>query len=164
MNDSDFLQLAIEQAKKSVALGGFPAGAVIVKNGEVISEGISIGFSLHDPTSHAEMSAIREACKKLSTTDLSGAVLYESIECCTMCFSAAHWSGISRIVYAVKKTEQMVTKGYYEGNVDNETLNKENSRQIELVFSPDLHTESLKVISEWEKQGGFNNSKSQTTK
>ncbi|MEN9407342.1 MAG: hypothetical protein RLZZ455_558 [Candidatus Parcubacteria bacterium] len=164
MNDTDYLELAVEQAKKSVAIGEFPAGAVIVKDGEVISIGVSIGFSLHDPTSHAEMSAIRDACKRLNTTDLTGAVLYESIECCTMCFSAANWSGVSKIIYAVKKTAQMVTKGYYEGNTDNKTLNEMNSRQIELVYAQDLQPESLRVITEWEIQGGFNKTQSSPVK
>lgn len=155
MNDNQFLQLAIDQAKKSVELGGFPAGAIVVKDGKVISEGVSIGFSLHDPTSHAETAAIRDACQKLNTTDLSGAILYESVECCVMCFSVANWSGISKIVYAVKKTPQMISEGYYEGYTNNEILNKENTRQIELVFAPELNAESFKVIADWEQQGGF---------
>lgn len=153
--DKKFLKLSIEQASKSVQEGGFPAGAVVVKDGNVISEGISMGFSLHDPTSHAETVAIRTACKKLQTIDLSNATLYESVECCVMCFSVAYWSGISKIVYAAKKTPEMVSKGYYEGKTNNQTLNQENNRQIEIVHSPELEQESLQVITDWENQGGF---------
>ena len=156
MNDNQFLKLAIEQAKKSVELGGFPAGAVIVKDGKVISEGISIGFSLHDPTSHAETAAIRDACEKLSITDLAGAILYESLECCVMCFSVSYWAGISKIVYAAKKTPEMISNGYYEGKTGNEVLNKENNRQIELVFGSEMELESLNIVKVWEQKGGFN--------
>lgn len=154
--DKQYLKLAVEQARKSVEQGGFPAGAIIVKNGEVISEAVSIGYIHNDPSGHAETVAIREACKKLNTANLEGATLYESIECCVMCFSVAYWSGISRIVYARKKTPEMAAKHYYEGTTDNQTLNKENNRQIELVFASEFEQESLKIIQEWEAQGGFN--------
>jgi tRNA(Arg) A34 adenosine deaminase TadA len=153
--DKKFLNLAIDNAKESVSEGGFPAGVVVVKDGTIVSEGISVGFKLHDPTSHAETAAIRGACKKLKTTDLTGATLYESIECCNMCFSVAYWSGISRIVYAAKKTVDMVKKGYYEGAVDNGALNKVNNRQIELVHIPKLEQKSFSIINDWESQGGF---------
>ena len=157
MNDEDkkYLQLAIEQARKSVKEGGFPAGAIIVKGGKVISEAISTGFIHNDPSGHAETVAIREACKSLNTANLEGATLYESVECCVMCFSVAYWSGISKIVYACKKTPEMASKHYYEGTTDNQTLNKVNNRQIDLVFAPEYEQESLKVIQEWEAQGGF---------
>lgn len=154
--DEKYLKLAIEQAQKSVIEGGFPAGAVIVKDGKVISEAVSIGYIHNDPSGHAETVAIREACKNLNTANLEGATMYESIECCVMCFSVAYWAGISKIVYACKKTSEMVSKHYYEGMTDNNTLNKENNRQIELIFAPDFENDSLRVIEEWEKQGGFN--------
>lgn len=152
MNEKDlvFLKRSIELAKESVDKCGFPAGALVVKDGEVIAEGISIGNILHDPTSHAETAAIREACKVLETTDLNGATLYESLQSCIMCFSVAYWSGVSRIVYAAKKTPKMVTDGFYEGTTDNAEINSNNNRQIELIHIPDLEQESLAVIKEWE--------------
>lgn len=153
--DKKFALLSIEQARKSVKKGGFPAGVIIVKDGKVISEGISIGSKIHDPSGHAETIAIRTACKKLNTTNLEGATMYESIECCVMCFSVAYWSGISRIVYVCKKTPKMISKYYYEGSTRNQELNKVNNRQIELVFASEFKKDSLKVIKEWEKQGGF---------
>ncbi len=110
MNDKHFLNLAIEKARESLQSGGFPAGALVVKNGEIVSSGISIGAKLNDPTSHAETSSIREACIKLKTTDLSGATLYASLQPCLMCFSVANWSGISRIVFGCKKTTEMIRK------------------------------------------------------
>jgi tRNA(Arg) A34 adenosine deaminase TadA len=127
-----------------------------VKDGKVISEAVSTGFIHNDPSGHAETVAIRAACNNLNTANLAGAILYESIECCVMCFSVANWAGISKIVYACKKTPEMVSKHYYEGNTDNEILNRENNRQIELVFASEFEQESLQVIQEWEAQGGFN--------
>lgn len=153
--EKEYLQRAIELARESVNKGGFPAGALIVKDGQIVSEGISIGNILHDPTAHAETVAIREACLKLQTTDLSGATMYESIECCTMCFSVANWVGISRIVYACRKTPEMVADHYYEGSTNNQVLNEGNNHKIELVFTPDLEEESLKVIKEWEIANGI---------
>lgn len=103
MDDKQFLQLAIAKAKESAAQGGFPAGAVVVKNGEIIGEGISIGNTLNDPTSHGEMASIREACKNLKTSDLSSSVLYASMQPCLMCLGASMWSAIPKIVFACPK-------------------------------------------------------------
>lgn len=150
--DKKFLKLAIKQADESIKKGGFPAGAVVEKDGKVISKGISIGFLLHDPTNHAETSSIREACKKLGTTDLSGATLYASLTPCLMCFSVANWAGISRIVYGTKKTKEMVEKGYYEGGTDIKVINDTNTRQMKLIFLPDFEQESLKLVKKWEEK------------
>lgn len=151
MNDKNYLKLAVEQAMKSVEAGGFPAGAVVVKNGSVISEGVSLGFKLNDPTSHAETSSMREACDKLKTTDLGDATLYASLQPCLMCFSVANWSGISRIVFGCRKTEEMVKKGYYEGFTDVNKINEENNRKIELVFLPDFEQEMIDLVKSWEE-------------
>lgn len=152
MQDKDFLKLAVEQGKKSIEQGGFPAGAVIVKNGKIIAEGVSLGYKLHDPTEHAETSAIKKACKILSSSDLQGATLYESLECCNMCFSVCNWANISRIVYACRKTAEMVKKYYYEGLTKNEDLNTTNNKKIEIVFIPDFEEEVLATVKDWESK------------
>ncbi len=152
MDDKQYLKLALEEARKSVDQGGFPAGAVVVQDGNVISRGVSLGFLLSDPTGHAETVAMREACKILKTTNLKGATLYESLQACVMCFSVANWAGISRIVSASRKTNDMISKGYYEGTTDVSQVNKQNNRQIELVHIPELEEESLKIVKEWEER------------
>ncbi len=149
MNDKDYLKLAIEQARLSVEEGGFPAGVIVVKDGEIIARAISIGSKL---TGHAETSAIREACRTLGTTDLSGAKLYTSLESCAMCFFVANWAGISKIVYGFKKTEDMVKKGYYEGSNDLSELNQKNNRKIELEHLPDFEEEMKEIIKNWEEK------------
>lgn len=150
MNDREYLKVAVEQARESAKQGGFPAGAIVVRNGEIITRGLSLGSKLNDPTSHAETSSIREACRKLGTTHLDGAILYASLQPCLMCFSTANWAGISKIVYGCKKTAEMVAKQYYEGDTNIEDINKQNSRQIELVYIPDFEPEALSIVKDWE--------------
>lgn len=151
MSDKDYLRLAVDQAKESVEEGGFPAGAVVVKDGKVIAKGISLGRKLHDPTEHAETSAIRKACQSIGSY-LDGATLYGSLECCNMCFLVANWSGISRIVYACRKTPEMVKKFYYEGLTENKVLNESNNKKIEIVFMPDYEQEMLELVKNWEEK------------
>lgn len=150
MDDVGFLKAAVEQARKSVDKGGFPAGAIVVKDRKIIARGISVGFKNNDPTGHAETAAIRQACHKLKSSNLEGATLYESLECCTMCFSVAYWAGISKIVYACRKTPEMVRSHYYEGTTNNAILNKSNNKPIELVFLSDFEKESLQIVRKWE--------------
>lgn len=69
-----------------------------------------------------------------------------------MCFSASYWAGVTRIVYACRKTPTLIKKFYYEGSISNSYLNQNNHRQIELVFAPELEEESLAVIKAWEEK------------
>lgn len=151
MEDRKYLRLAIEQAKGSVEQGGFPAGAILVKEGKILVKAVSLGFKLNDPTSHAETFSIREACKNLRTVNLSGATLYASLQPCLMCFSVANWAGIGKIVFGCRKTKEMVKKGYYEGENDIYAINEKNNRKIELVYLPDFEKEVLGIINNWEK-------------
>lgn len=152
MDDKYFLKLAVEQARKSVVEGGFPAGSVIVKDGKVISEAISVGFKSHDPTEHSDTLAIRKACKALQSTDLNGSTLYSALEGCNMCFFASNWAGISKIVYACRRTKEMVKKFYYEGLTDNHTLNDSNNKKMEIVFIPDFEQDVLDLVKKWEEK------------
>lgn len=149
MDDKEYLLKAIEKAKESISKGGFPAGAVIVKEGRVVGEGISIGNKLFDPTSHGEQSAIRAACKEYNTTNLTGCTLYASMEPCVMCLGASMWSSISRIVYALSKTK--VSTEYYGGSYDQADINSKFNHPIEIVHLSELEEDSLKVVREWEK-------------
>ncbi|MCK9572476.1 MAG: nucleoside deaminase [Candidatus Omnitrophica bacterium] len=97
--DAFFMRLAIEKARLGVKAGQTPFGALIVKNNRVISCAHNLVWRNNDITAHAEVSAIRAACRKLKTIDLSEATLYSTTEPCPMCFSACHWAGIARIVY-----------------------------------------------------------------
>jgi guanine deaminase len=149
MNDKDFLLKAIEQAKESVKQGGFPAGAIVVKDDQIIGSGTSIGNLLKDSTAHGEMASIRDACKNLKSGNLSGVTLYASMQPCLMCFGASMWSGISRIVYACAKDK--VSPEYYGGHYDTSEINKNLIRPIKIEQLTELEEESLNLVKEWEK-------------
>ena len=91
--------MAAELAEKNIDEGGGPFGAVIVRNGEVVATGVNRVTANNDPTAHAEVNAIRNACSKEQTFNLSGCVIYTSCEPCPMCLSALYWAGVSRIYY-----------------------------------------------------------------
>lgn len=99
MEDNKFMQMAIDLSVENVANGGGPFGAVIVKDGEVIATGVNRVTANNDPTAHAEVSAIRAACQKVSDFQLKGCTIYTSCEPCPMCLAAIYWAGISRIFY-----------------------------------------------------------------
>ena len=94
-----FMREAIRLANESVARGGGPFGAVIVKDGMIIAKSSNSVTLDHDPTAHAEVNAIRQACQRLGTFDLSGCTIYTSCEPCPMCLGAIYWAHIDRIYY-----------------------------------------------------------------
>lgn len=99
-----YMRIAIDLAKENASsVGGGPFGALIVKDGEVIAAQSNSVTVDNDPTAHAEVNAIRQACKKMGTFDLSGALLYTSCEPCPMCLSAAYWAHIDKIYYAADR-------------------------------------------------------------
>ncbi len=91
---------AIELSIESVKSGGGPFGSVIIKNNEIISEGMNRVTKNNDPTAHGEIVAIRNACKNLNDFSLKGCELYTSCEPCPMCLSAIYWSRVDKIYYA----------------------------------------------------------------
>jgi tRNA(Arg) A34 adenosine deaminase TadA len=102
--DVKFMKLAIALSRENVENGiGGPFGAVIVKNGRVISKSANRVTATNDPTAHAEVTAIRLASEKLRSFDLSDCVIYTSCEPCPMCLGAIYWSRISKIYYANTK-------------------------------------------------------------
>ena len=105
MGNKEFMRKAIELSIENVKNGGGPFGAVIVRNGQVIATGTNRVTAHNDPTAHAEVSAIREACHKLNTFDLSGCEIYTSCEPCPMCLGAIYWAHLDKIYYGNNKTD-----------------------------------------------------------
>jgi tRNA(Arg) A34 adenosine deaminase TadA len=104
--DAIYMKRAIELAQQNaLSAHGGPFGAVIVRDGNVISEASNSVTPDNDPTAHAEVNAIRKACKNLNTFDLSGATLYTSCEPCPMCLSAAYWARVDRIVFGANRED-----------------------------------------------------------
>jgi guanine deaminase len=99
--DEKFMARAIEIARESIDKPGtLPYGAVIVRDGEIIGEGLNRATAVSDPTSHGEVEAIRDACRRLGTTSLAGADLYTSGEPCSMCVATMYLCGIKHFFYA----------------------------------------------------------------
>src|SRR6476659_5756325 len=94
----EFMREAIALSKNNVEKGtGGPFGAVIVKDGKVIAKSANMVTTTNDPTAHAEVSAIRLACKELNTFDLEGCVIYTSCEPCPMCLGAIYWAHLDKM-------------------------------------------------------------------
>jgi guanine deaminase len=121
MSDLDYMQMALEWARKGVAAGQSPFGAVIARDGAVLACAHNTVIARHDPSAHAEVNAIRAACRKLGVIDLAGATIYSTTEPCPMCFTAIHWAKISRIVYGAT-IENARMAGFQELCVSNQQL------------------------------------------
>ncbi len=144
--DREFMREAIRLANESVKNGGGPFGAVIVKDGKVLA-GLSNSVTIdNDPTAHAEVNTIREACRKLGTFDLSGSVIYTSCEPCPMCLGAIYWAHIDRIYYG--NTRQDAADIDFADNFIYEELDKPlGERQLPIV--PLLRDEALQTFRLW---------------
>lgn len=101
-----YLELAIEEAFAGMRSGeGGPFGAVIVNNGKIIGKGHNSVLASRDPTAHAEINAIRDACSLTGSHHLTGAVIYTNFEPCPMCLGALYWADIRRLYYCADRTE-----------------------------------------------------------
>ncbi|MFD1927621.1 nucleoside deaminase [Sporosarcina siberiensis] len=105
MNHEKWLQETISMAIENVNNGGGPFAAIVVQNGKVIGKGTNLVHLNNDPSSHAELLAIKEACQALASTDLSDCVLYASGEPCPMCLGVAYSTTVGQIYYACSKTD-----------------------------------------------------------
>lgn len=94
-----FMGRAAEMRRLALARGDQPYGAVVVKAGRIVGEGVSAVVTGRDPTAHAEMEAIRDACRRLGTSDLSGGEMYSTSRPCRMCETACYWARIARMVF-----------------------------------------------------------------
>ncbi|WP_329104870.1 nucleoside deaminase [Micromonospora sp. NBC_01699] len=98
-----FLAQAVRLAADNAATGQLPFGALVVRDGEVVATGVNTALRDHDPTAHAEVAAVRNACRELGVLHLTGAVMLSSCEPCAICHAVAASAGITRIVYAAPK-------------------------------------------------------------
>lgn len=102
----DFMEQAVAEAREGIENGhGGPFGAVVVKDGQIIGRGHNRVLLKHDPTCHAEMEAIRDACQHTGSHDLSGCILYVTAEPCPMCLSACMWANIAMVVRGCSRAD-----------------------------------------------------------
>lgn len=126
--------------------GGGPFGAVIVRAGKIVARGWNQVTGTNDPTAHAEVVAIRRACKKLKTFKLEGCELYTSCEPCPMCLAAIYWAHLDRVYYANTQADAARI------DFNDQLIYRELARPIarrKLPMAPVLRAEALKVFAEW---------------
>ena len=146
---NQFMMRAIELSIKSVNSGTGPFGAVIVKDDKIISEGFNAVTFANDPTSHAEIVAIRNACKSLSNFSLEDCDLYTTCEPCPMCLSAVYWARIDKVYYA--NTRSDAHKIDFSDSLIYEELNK-TIKERKIPMHQMMRDEALKAFELWDKK------------
>jgi len=151
-DEKKFLERAIVLSKQGMENGyGGPFGCVVVKNNEIIGEGNNQVTSSNDPTAHAEVVAIREACKKLHTFQLEGCDIYTSCEPCPMCLGAIYWARPNRVIYANTREEAAAIE-FDDDFIYNEINASMNDRRIPFIHSP--HPAARDVFTAWKNWSG----------
>lgn len=152
MSDSGFMRRAIARAREGLAAGQTPFGACIVRDGRILATEHNAVWAATDSTAHAEVQAIRTACRVLGTVDLSGSVMYSTCEPCPMCFSAIHWAKISTIVFGARIADARAL-GFSELTIPAEAMKREGGSPVEIV--PDfLREECLALFREFAERPG----------
>jgi guanine deaminase len=142
----DFLQQAIDLAITSARHQGGPFGAVIVQNGKVIGRGHNQVTENCDPSAHAEIVAIRDACKNINDFQLTDCIIYSSCEPCPMCMSAIYWARIPELVYAAT-AKDAANAGFDDQFIVDELAKPYSQRSITIEQQP--HELSGKSFEEW---------------
>ena len=146
---NDFMRRAIELSIENIRNGGGPFGAVIVRDGKIIAEGVNRVTANHDPTSHAEVNAIRKAASILQTFDLKGCEIYTSCEPCPMCLGAIYWAHLDKIYYANTKTDAKEI-GFDDSFIYDEIELKPEDRKLK--SEQILHNEAIKAFQQWDEK------------
>lgn len=150
-SDKAFLRQAIDLAREGIGGGsGGPFGCVIVRDGEVIGWGSNGVTSTNDPTAHAEVMAIRDACRRLGHYQLAGCTLYASCEPCPMCLGAIYWARPARVVYAATRL-QAAEAGFDDDFIYREMELPPGDRKI--VFELQQEPAAEEVFAMWREKG-----------
>ena len=149
MTPQELMREAIRLSVENVKNGGGPFGAVITKDGEIIARGANRVVPNNDPTAHAEVTAIRNACEKLGTFDLKGYEIYSSCEPCPMCLSAIYWARLDRLVYA-NTADDADRIGFSDAFIYKELNLAVEKRSLPTTTM--LRAEALKAFRDWEEK------------
>jgi tRNA(Arg) A34 adenosine deaminase TadA len=150
--ENTFMARAIELSMENVRSGsGGPFGAVVVKDRRIIAEGVNRVTATNDPTAHAEVSAIREACQQLSTFELRGCDLYSSCEPCPMCLGAIYWARIDKIYFG-NRAEDAAKIGFDDSAIYAEITQPHAQREIPMI--PLMREEALAAFRAWQEHPG----------
>ena len=146
-SDSRFLKLAIDlAADKSRSGRNGPFGALVVKGGRVVGRGWNRVVEKADPTAHAEIAAIRQACRRLRTHVLAGCTLYASCEPCPMCLAAIYWARIDRVVFACTRRDAAAA-GFDDERIYRELAKPFGKRKIPFVHR--MRPDAIRVLRDW---------------
>ena len=149
-NEEQFMREAIRLSIENVQSGkGGPFAAVVVKNGTIIARGTNLVIHANDPTAHAEVMAIREACRVLQSFQLDGCDIYTSCEPCPMCLGAIYWARPARVFFG--NTNEDAAKIRFDDSFIYQELRKEVPAR-KLPFVQLLHEEALAAFNLWEKK------------
>ena len=146
MNKEELMMRACQLAEESVRQGGGPFGAVIARNGEIIAEGSNCVTIHHDPTAHAEVTAIRKATQALATHNLSGCEIYTSCEPCPMCLGAIYWARLDKIYYGNNR-EDAAKIGFDDDFIYREIELKPEMRSLPSEIL--MQEEAIKAFKMW---------------
>lgn len=142
-----YMQEAINLALENVeGNNGGPFGAVIVKDGKIVGRGSNQVTTLNDPTAHAEIVAIRDACKRLNTFNLEGCELYASCEPCPMCLGSIYWANINKLFYAATKDDAAKSE-FNDANIYHEISLPKDQRKLPATQL--MREDALKVFEMW---------------
>jgi len=148
--DKSFMARAIQISLENVQSGsGGPFGAVIVRDGSIIAEGVNSVTAKNDPTAHAEITVIREACSKLATFSLPGCEIYTSCEPCPMCLGAIYWAHLSRIYFGNVAADASKI-GFDDSFIYRDFAQPLSSRKIPMIQM--MHDEALAAFQAWQKK------------
>lgn len=149
MTDTDFMRLAIQEARQGLEIGEMPFGACLVRKGQVISVAHNSAKADMDTTAHAEVQAIRLASHRLQTLELTGCAIYSTCEPCPMCFSACVWAKVGKIVYACR-IEDAERAGIRQVPISSARMNQLGQSGM-LLVSDVLREDSLKLFDAWRR-------------
>ncbi|MEX0940825.1 MAG: nucleoside deaminase [Candidatus Babeliales bacterium] len=142
-----YMQLAIDKAKIGIANGQAPFGSCIVRDSQIIITEHNVVWATTDITAHAEIQAIRQACKILNSIDLSGCTIYSTTEPCPMCFTACHWANIDKIVFGTSIADAKQA-GFSELTISNEQMQQLGGSNIEII--PDrMRNSCVELFTLW---------------
>lgn len=147
LKQKKFMYNAIKKADQGIDAGQTPFGACIEKNGKIIACAHNVVWKKTDITAHAEIQAIRLACKKLKTINLSGCVIYSTCEPCPMCFAACHWANISAIVFGARIADAK-RFGFNELMISNKQM-KLKGKSLIRVVSGFMKDENIALFKKW---------------
>lgn len=141
----EYMDMAAKLSFDNIDAGGGPFGAVIVRGGEVVATGVNTVTLDNDPTAHAEVNAIRCACKKLNTFQLEGCTVYSSCEPCPMCLSALYWAGVKKVFYGNTKEDAEAI------DFSDKFIYEEIDRRPEERKMAGVHVDNSRTIKAFEK-------------